>query len=120
MNLKHRAIILASRIVALERDPVSGEVTHMEVSIRGAEDIPHTELRTGNTYTGHITGFSETAYFVRVNGVPLEVRCPINSNNVMDIMGVGDYVKFVVRGIYDGVPTGSVRKIIKKAAANIW
>jgi len=25
-----------------------------------------------------------------------------------------------VRGIYDGVPTGSVRKIIKKAAANIW
>ena len=108
------------RVVALERDPVSGEVTHMEVSIRGAEDIPHTELRTGNTYTGNITGFSETAYFVRVNGVPLEVRCPINSNNVMDIMGVGDYVKFVVRGIYDGVPTGSVRKIIKKATASIW
>ena len=34
--------------------------------------------------------------------------------------GPWSYVKFVVRGIYDGVPTGSVRKIIKKAAANIW
>ncbi len=104
----------------LERDPLSGEATHLEVSIRGAEEANETELRTGNTYTGNITGFSDTAYFVRVAGVPMEVRCPINSNNVMDLMGVGDYVKFVVRGVYDGRPTGSIRRIMKKAVANNW
>jgi hypothetical protein len=29
-------------------------------------------------------------------------------------------VKFVVRGVYDGRPTGSIRKIIKKGAAENW
>jgi len=106
-------------IVELERDPQTGEVTHMAVSIRGVDDAPQTELRVGNTYTGNITGFSDTAYFVRVAGVPLDVRCPINSNNVMDIMGAGDYVKFVVRGVYDERPTGSIRKVIKKAVSGI-
>jgi small subunit ribosomal protein S1 len=105
-------------VVTLERDPATGEATYLEVSVKGAEDIPHTELRTGNTYTGTVTGFSDTAYFVRVTGVPLEVRCPINSNFVMDMMDVGDSVKFVVRGVYDGRPTGSIRRINKKAAAN--
>ena len=106
-------------VVEIERDPETGEVTHMAVSIRGVDDAPQTELRVGNTYTGNITGFSDTAYFVRVAGVPLDVRCPINSNNVMDIMGVGDYVKFVVRGVYDKRPTGSIRKVIKKAVPGI-
>ena len=107
-------------VVELERDPRTGEVTHLAVSIRGADDTPQAELRTGNTYTGNITGFSNTAYFVRVAGVPMDVRCPINSNEVMDMMEVGDYVKFVVRGIYDGRPTGSIRKIIRKAVADMW
>ena len=107
-------------VVELERDPETGEAVHLEVSIRGAQDSPQTELRAGNTYTGKITGFSETAYFVRVAGVPLEVRCPISSNNVMDMMDVGDYVKFVVRRIDDGRPSGSIRKIIKKAVASMW
>ena len=106
-------------VVEIERDSETGEVTHMAVSIRGVDDAPQTELRVGNTYTGNITGFSDTAYFVRVAGVPLDVRCPINSNNVMDIMGVGDYVKFVVRGVYDKRPTGSIRKVIKKAVPGI-
>ena len=104
-------------VVELERDPITGEVTHMAVSIRGVDDAPRADLRTGNTYTGNITGFSDTAYFVRVTGVPMEVRCPINSNHVMDGMNIGDHVKFVVRGVYDGIPTGSIRKIIKKAVA---
>jgi hypothetical protein len=30
-----------------------------------------------------------------VTGVPVEIRCPINANAVMDVMRVGDYVKFV-------------------------
>ena len=107
-------------VVELERDPETGEATHLAVSIRGVDDSPQTELRTGNTYTGNITGFSDTAYFVRVAGVPLDVRCPIMSNSVMDIMSIGDYVKFVVRGVYDGRPTGSIRKIIKKAVAGMW
>jgi hypothetical protein len=38
----------------------------------------------------------------------------------MDIMGAGDFVKFVVRGVYDGRPTGSIRKIIKKAVPDLW
>ena len=107
-------------VVELERDPETGEVIHLEVSIRGAEDTPQTELRVGNTYTGVISSFSETAYYVRVAGVPMEIRCPINSNHVMEMMGVDDYVKFVVRGVYDGRPTGSIRKIIKKAVAGMW
>ncbi|MCL2579882.1 MAG: hypothetical protein FWE32_07590 [Oscillospiraceae bacterium] len=107
-------------VVELERDPGTGEVVHLAVSIRGVENTPQIELRTGNTYTGRITGFSDTAYFVRVAGVPLDVRCPINSNNVMDTLRADDYVKFVVRGVYDGRPTGSIRKIIKKAAPGMW
>ena len=108
------------QVVELERDPGTGEATHLAVSIRGADDTPQAELRTGNTYTGNITGFSDTAYFVRVMGVPMEVRCPINSNEVMEVMGAGDFVKFMVRGVYDGRPTGSIRKIIKKAAPDMW
>ena len=104
-------------VVELERDPQNGEVIHLAVSIRGAEETPHTELRVGNTYTGKIVSFSETAYYVRVANVPMDVRCPINSNHVMDLMEPDDYVKFVVRGIYDGRPTGSIRKIIKKGTA---
>ena len=107
-------------VVELERNPKTGEVTHLAVSIRGIGEDWRIELRAGNTYTGRITGFSDTAYFVRVAGVPLDVRCPIISNNVMDMMGVGDFVKFVVRGVHDDRPTGSIRKIIKKAAAVAW
>jgi len=106
-------------VVELERNPDTGEVTHLVVSMKGAQDTPNTELRAGNTYTGQICSFSETAYYVRVTGVPMEVRCPINSNHVMEMMGTGDFVKFFVRGIYDGVPTGSIRRVVKKAVAGI-
>lgn len=93
-----------------------GRVTSMQVSIRAAEDIPQLELREGNTYTGHINGFSETAYFVRVVGVPTDIRCPVKSNHTMELLGVGDYVKFYVRGVHDGVPTGAILKVLKKQA----
>ena len=91
-----------------------GRVTSMQVSIRAAEDVPELELQEGNTYTGHISGFSETAYFVRVKGVPTEVRCPVKSNHTMELLGVGDLVKFYIRGVHDGVPTGAVLKVLKK------
>ena len=100
-------------IVKLERGE-DGRVTTLRVSIRAAEDAPNMELRDGNTYTGRISNFSDTAYFVRVNGIPVEVRCPIKSNHTMEMMDPGDYVKFYVRGIYEGVPTGAILKIIKK------
>jgi ribosomal protein S1 len=107
-------------VTVLERDAGTGEATHMEVSIRGASDDSATELLTGNSYTGTICSFSETAYYVRVTGVPMDVRCPINANHVMDLMDVGDQVKFVVRGVYDGRPTGSIRRINKKAVPTNW
>jgi len=100
-------------ITGLTRDE-DGRVVFMRASMRAAEDIPHLELREGNTYTGHINGFSETAYFVRVVGVPTDVRCPVKSNHTMEPLGVGDYVKFYVRGIHDGVPTGAILKVLKK------
>jgi hypothetical protein len=58
--------------------------------------------------------FSEKAYYVRVAGVPMDIRCPINSNYTMELMEVGDYVKFYIRAIYNSVPTGAILKIIKK------
>ncbi|MDR1704987.1 MAG: S1 RNA-binding domain-containing protein [Clostridiales bacterium] len=100
-------------IVTLRRDE-AGRVTAMQVSMKAAEDTPNLELRDGNTYTGTISNFSDTAYFVRVNGIPVEVRCPIKSNHAMEMMNQGDYVKFYIRGIYEGVPTGAILKIIKK------
>ena len=100
-------------IIALQRDE-SGRVASMRVSMKAAEDAPQLELREGNTYTGTISNFSDTAYFVRVAGIPMEVRCPIKSNHAMEMMNQGDYVKFYIRGIYDGVPTGAILKIIKK------
>ena len=60
-------------IVSLRRDE-SGRVTAMRVSMKAAEDAPQLELREGNTYTGTISNFSDTAYFVRVAGIPMEVR----------------------------------------------
>ena len=100
-------------IVSLNRDE-NGRVISMRVSMKAAEDAPQLELREGNTYTGTISNFSDTAYFVRVAGIPMEVRCPIKSNHAMDMMNQGDYVKFYIRGIHDGVPTGAILKIIKK------
>lgn len=100
-------------IISLQRDE-SGEVISMRVSMKAAEDMPQMELRDGNTYTGTISNFSDTAYYVRVNGIPVEVRCPIKSNHTMEMMNQGDYVKFYIRGIYEGVPTGAILKIIKK------
>lgn len=100
-------------IVSLQRDEF-GRAVSMRVSLRAAENAPQMALRNGNTYTGHISSFSETAYYVRVAGIPVEVRCPIRSNHSMELMNVGDYVKFYVRGIHDGVPTGAILKIIKK------
>lgn len=91
-----------------------GRVTSMQVSMRAAEDIPQLELKEGNIYTGHINGFSETAYFVRVVGVPTDIRCPVKSNHTMELLSVGDYVKFYVRGVHDGVPTGAILKVLKK------
>ena len=103
-------------IVSLKRDEL-GKATSLRVSMKAAEDAPQLELRAGNTYTGHIMNFSEKAYFVRVVGVPMDIRCPINSNYTMELMEVGDYVKFYIRAIYDGVPTGAILKIIKKKVA---
>lgn len=100
-------------IISLTRNE-SGLVTAMRVSMKAAEDAPQLALREGNTYTGHISNFSATAYYVRVVGIPVEVRCPIKSNHSMELMGPGDFVKFYVRGIYDGVPTGAILKILKK------
>jgi|GEM_PF-1393860 len=105
-------------ITSLTRDE-NGRVTSMRVSMKAAEDAPQLELRTGNTYTGSISNFSATAYFVRVAGIPVEVRCPINSNYTMELMEQGDFVKFYVRAIYDGVPTGAILKIIKKKNAGM-
>ena len=103
-------------IVSMRRDD-AGRVTSMRVSMKAAEDAPQLELREGNTYTGTISNFSETAYYVRVAGIPVEVRCPIKSNHAMELINQGDYVKFYIRGIHDGVPTGAILKIIKKKLA---
>lgn len=100
-------------IVSLQRDEF-GRVTSMRVSMKAAENAPQLQLRAGNTYTGHISNLSEKAYYVRVVGIPVEVRCPIRSNRSMELMGPGDYVKFYVRAIYDGVPTGAILKVLKK------
>ena len=44
-------------------------------------------------------------------------RSPIKSNYTMELMDAGDYVKFFIPAIYDGVPTGAILKIIKKRIA---
>lgn len=94
-------------IVRLERD-ADGRVTSMRVSMKAAEDAPRVELRAGNTYTGHIYNFSDKAYYVRVAGAPADVRCPIKSNYTSERMDLGDYVKFFIPAIYEGVPTGAI------------
>ena len=94
-----------------------GRVTRMEVSLRAAEEAPRLQLREGNTYTGHIINFSEKAYYVRVSGMPVEIRCPVRSSHTMEAIGIGDLVKFYIRGIHDGVPTGAILKVLKKKAA---
>ncbi len=103
-------------IISLRRDD-QGQVTSMRVSMKAAEDAPVQQLRAGNTYTGHILNFSDKAYYVRVAGVPIDIRCPIKSNYTMELMEAGDYVKFFIPAIYDGVPTGAILKIIKKRPA---
>lgn len=91
-----------------------GRVTAMQVSMRAAEDAPQLLLREGNTYTGNIIAFSERAYFVRVAGMPADIRCPVKSNHTMEPLNMGDLVKFYVRGIHDGVPTGAILKVLKR------
>lgn len=93
-----------------------GRVTKMEVSLRAAEEAPQLQLREGNTYTGHIINFSEKAYYVRVSGMPAEIRCPVRSSHTMEAMGIGDLVKFYIRGVHDGVPTGAILKVLKRKA----
>lgn len=105
-------------IVRLVRDE-NGRVTSLRVSMKAAEDAPQLTLREGNTYTGYISNFSSTAYYVRVAGIPIEIRCPIASNYTIELMEVGDYVKFFVRAVYDEVPTGAILKIIKKKNAGM-
>ena len=94
-----------------------GRVTKMEVSLRAAEEAPQLQLREGNTYIGHIINFSEKAYYVRISGMPAEIRCPVRSSHTMEAMGIGDLVKFYIRGVHDGVPTGAILKVLKKKAA---
>ena len=94
-----------------------GRVTKMEVSLRAAEEAPQLQLREGNTYTGHIINFSEKAYYVRISGMPAEIRCPVRSSHTMEAMGIRDLVKFYIRGVHDGVPTGAILKVLKKKAA---
>ena len=94
-----------------------GRVTKMEVSLRAAEEAPRLQLREGNTYTGHIINFSEKAYYVWVSGMPAEIRCPVRSSHTMEAMDIGDLVKFYIRGVHDGVPTGAILKVLKRKAA---
>ncbi len=94
-----------------------GRVTKMEVSLRAAEEAPRLQLREGNTYTGHIINFSEKAYYVRVSGMLAEIRCPVRSSHTMEVIGIGDLVKFYIRGVHDGVPTGAILKVLKRKAA---
>ena len=61
--------------------------------------------------------FSEKAYYVRISGMPAEIRCPVRSSHTMEAMGIGDLVKFYIRGVHDGVPTGAILKVLKKKAA---
>ena len=100
-------------ILHLARDD-EGRVVSMQVSIKAAEDMPQLQLKAENTYTGHIHGFSDTAYYVRVAGVPADVRCPIKSNHTMELMNIGDLVKFYIRAFHDGVPTGAILKVLKR------
>lgn len=96
-----------------------GRVTRMEVSLRAAEEAPQLQLREGNTYTGHIINFSEKAYYVRISGMPAEIRCPVRSSHTMEAMGIGDLVKFYIRGVHDvhdGIPTGAILKVLKRKA----
>lgn len=69
-----------------------GRVTKMEVSLRAAEEAPQLQLREGNTYIGHIINFSEKAYYVRISGIPAEIRCPVRSSHTMEAMGIGDSI----------------------------
>lgn len=105
-------------ITEIKRDPESGRAVSIRASMRLAEETPQTELQVRNTYTGNISGFSPTAFYVKVAGVPQEVRCPIKSNHVGELMESGDFVKFYVRAIYNGAPTGAITKILKKARDN--
>ena len=91
-----------------------GQVTEMQVSMKAAEDAPQLQLRVENTYTGHIHSFSDTAYYVRVAGIPIDIRCPIKSNHTMELLSIGDLVKLYVRAVHDGVPTGAILKVLKK------
>lgn len=93
-----------------------GRVTKMEVSLRAAEEASRLQLREGNTYIGHIINFSEKAYYVRISGMPAEIRCPVRSSHTMEAMGIGDLVKFYIRGVHDGVPTGAILKVLKRKA----
>lgn len=109
------------KIVELERDAETGEVVRMAVSMKEAEQTLETNLHAGNSYTGAISGFSETAYFVKVEGIPVEVRCPIRSNSILETMDLGDMVKVVIRRISDrGAYIGSIRKLIKKAEKSLF
>jgi hypothetical protein len=74
-----------AEIVTLRWDE-AGRVTVMQASVKAAGDTPNLELWDGNTYTGTIDNFPNTAYFVRVNGIPVEVRCPIKSNHAMEMV----------------------------------
>ena len=38
----------------------------------------------------------------------------------MELLNIGDMVKFYVRGIYDDVPTGAILKVIKKNSTPIF
>ena len=109
------------KLVELERDAETGEVVRMVVSMKEAEQTMETDLHAGNSYTGAISGFSETAYFVKVEGIPVEVRCPIRSNSILETMDLGDMVKVVIRRISDrGAYIGSIRKLIKKAEKSLF
>ena len=49
--------------------------------------------------------------------MPAEIRCPVRSSHTMEAMGIGDLVKFYIRVIHNGVPTGAILKVMKKEAA---
>ena len=102
-------------ITRLERDE-NGRVLSLRVSMKAAEERKQVPITVYGNYTGVVTGISQTAYYVRMNGLPKDVRCPLNANRAYGIAH-GDHVKFFVTGIYDDVVVGSITSIMKRPKA---
>lgn len=104
---------LAVELTALERNE-QGRAVSISASIRLAEEAVAVESERGQTLIGEINGFSNTAYYVRAEGMPLDVRCPIKNCHTMELMEPGDLVRFYITGVFDGISSGAITKVLKK------